>query len=42
MKLNRLFLLAALLLAGLVSCDSARETASAIPPDAVVLPASQG
>ena len=42
MKLNRLLLLAALPFAGLVSCDSARETPSAIPSDAVILPASQG
>ena len=42
MKLNRLLPLAVLLSAGLVSCDSARETASAIPSDAVILPASQG
>ena len=44
MKLNRLFLLAVLPLAGLASCDSSRtqNAASAIPENAVVLPASQG
>ena len=42
MNLNRLFLLAALPLAGLASCDSSRPADSAIPENAVILPASQG
>ena len=44
MKLNRLLLLAVLPFAGLVSCDSRRagNTASAVPENAIVLPASQG